>query len=148
MDLTRQQQQQTLASACRGGPPPFPRRPWMSETGLAAAAAASGNLGLKGVIAGMLLRLSLSIARSRARDRARDPPTYDTCLGAPRHAARSPTATAETMHRREPTLFFFPPFSFWSRCTPANRTITRRIARSRSRAIACVCMCVCILRSS
>nr|XP_012216487.1 PREDICTED: putative tricarboxylate transport protein, mitochondrial [Linepithema humile] len=50
MDSNRQQQQ-LLASACRGMMP-FPRRPWMSETGFAAAAAASGNLGLKGVIAG------------------------------------------------------------------------------------------------
>ncbi|GAB1861446.1 Citrate transport protein [Camponotus japonicus] len=53
MDSTRRQQQGSLATlACRGFPTPFPRRPWTSETGIAAAAVASGNLGLKGVIAG------------------------------------------------------------------------------------------------
>jgi len=51
MDSTRQQQ--SLASACRGVPA-FPHRPWMNETGLAAAAN-SGHLGLKGIIAGNVI---------------------------------------------------------------------------------------------
>jgi len=104
MDLTRQQQQRSLASACRG-PLPFPCRPWMSETGVAAATAASGNLGLKGVIAGMLLLSfplsSLSFRKEeRERERERERvcvfaltraiahglPTLDTCLNALCHA--------------------------------------------------------------
>lgn len=148
MDLTRQQQQQhrSLASACHG-PLPFPRRPWMSETGVAAAAAASGNLGLKGVIAGTfapsrsaegtaesVLSLSLSffsLSFSLARASERSPVTRR-----PLTPVWLPHVTRKRARELSPFFFFF----FWSQCTPANRTITRGIARSRSRAILCVCM--------
>lgn len=69
---------------------------------------------------------------SLARAIARDPSTFDTCLGAPRHAETCTTRACSL------SLFFF--FFFWSQCTLANCTITRGIARSRSRAITCVCM--------
>lgn len=132
MDLTRQQQQQrSLASVCRG-PAPFPRRPWMSETGVAAAAAASGNLGLKGVIAGTFtpsrsilvspLRRERESVLSRSRDRSWPADLW--------HLSEC-TVHVSRKRVRESCLFFF-----WSQCTLANRTITREIVWSRSRAIA------------
>lgn len=76
MNLTTRQlylqpgQRPTLANACHGLLP-FPCRPWTSETGVAAAVAASGNVGIKGIIAGMIIFLSeerlLSLWR-KARD--------------------------------------------------------------------------------
>jgi len=133
MDLTRQQQQRSLASACRG-PLPFPRRPWMSETGVAAATAASGNLGLKGVIAGMLLlSFPLSSLSFRKEERERERERERVCV---RSLSRDRSWPADLRHLSEcimscgniyqSLLSFSLSLSlsfFFNKCTLLNRTI-------------------------